>query len=124
MTNTETLKTYNEWRRGAKIPQPNPADIGIAIDGVLNELEELRANNNELRDSFKDALWFLGCNMDTSKYKKVLEQYPAQSLADIKAQAVIEASSYKNFNGSIFSAVQVITVPDLIEYANKLKGGE
>lgn len=119
MTNTETLKTYNEWRRGADIPQPNPTDIGIAIDGVLSELDELRANNNELRDSFKDALWFLGCHIDTSKYKKVLEQYPAQSLADIKAQAIIEAAEKLFSYGCDADAKN-----SLEEYANKLKGGE
>jgi hypothetical protein len=28
----ELLKTYNRWRRGEDIPQPNPVEIGKAID--------------------------------------------------------------------------------------------
>jgi hypothetical protein len=29
-----TLTKYNEWRRGANIPQPAPASIGRAIESV------------------------------------------------------------------------------------------
>jgi len=29
------LENYNEWRRGAEIPQPNPTEIGLAIDFIL-----------------------------------------------------------------------------------------
>ena len=34
------LKLFNEWRRGAEIPQPHPADIGKAIDVAIKELEK------------------------------------------------------------------------------------
>jgi hypothetical protein len=34
-----TLETYNSWRRGAEIEQPNPTEIGEAIDIVLTELK-------------------------------------------------------------------------------------
>src|SRR5690606_40353285 len=39
----EILKKYNEWRRGGEGPQPNPTEIGIAIDAVL-------AGNKSLED--------------------------------------------------------------------------
>lgn len=43
MTTTDAitlLRTYNQWRRGAEnIEQPNPTEIGIALDIVLNALE-------------------------------------------------------------------------------------
>lgn len=35
----KTLTTYNKWRRGAEIPQPNPTEIGLAIDKILKELK-------------------------------------------------------------------------------------
>jgi|AntRauTorckE6833_2_1112554.scaffolds.fasta_scaffold07802_3 hypothetical protein len=33
------LHRYNEWRRGAEQEMENPADIGIAIDCVLDAVE-------------------------------------------------------------------------------------
>lgn len=35
----ETLKEYNDWRRGADLPQPAPAVIGLAIDNAIHLLE-------------------------------------------------------------------------------------
>lgn len=34
------LKNYNKWRRGAEIPQPDPKELGIAIDEILNYFEK------------------------------------------------------------------------------------
>ena len=34
------LKEYNEWRRGAEIPMPEPKIIGEAIDTVIKFCEE------------------------------------------------------------------------------------
>lgn len=34
----ETLINFNKWRRGADIPQPNPEEIGLAIDLLIEEL--------------------------------------------------------------------------------------
>ena len=31
----KTLKSYNKWRRGAEIPQPDNKKVGIAIDTIL-----------------------------------------------------------------------------------------
>lgn len=33
------LFNYNRWRRGAEIEQPNPTQIGIAIDTIINYLD-------------------------------------------------------------------------------------
>jgi len=38
----ETLKKYNEWRRGADIAQPCPREICNAIDAVIAEMTNLR----------------------------------------------------------------------------------
>ena len=35
------LKRYNKWRRGAEIMQPNPTELGIAIDIVIASIENV-----------------------------------------------------------------------------------
>jgi len=37
------LITYNDWRRGDEIPMPDPKQIGIAIDTVVNAWKERNA---------------------------------------------------------------------------------
>lgn len=37
MNTIKQLETYNQWRRGADIPQPNPTELGLAIDRVILE---------------------------------------------------------------------------------------
>ena len=39
----DILRKYNEWRRGAETEQENPIAIGIAIDLVLNYIDEMRS---------------------------------------------------------------------------------
>ena len=36
----QILTAHNEWRRGAEIYMINPAQVGIAIDVILNELKD------------------------------------------------------------------------------------
>ncbi len=36
----EVLKHFNKWRRGAKMPMPNPKEIGIALDTAIKVLEK------------------------------------------------------------------------------------
>lgn len=37
------LRRYNEWRRGADIPQPSPSEIGEDIDAAAYILEVVGA---------------------------------------------------------------------------------
>ena len=37
----ELLRNYNRWRRGAEIPQPNPTEIGVAINTLIEEYIKL-----------------------------------------------------------------------------------
>jgi len=71
MTTTDAitlLRTYNKWRRGDEsIEQPNPTEIGVAIDTVLNSLENAtqdhaQADTDTLRalKERNDALLQLG----------------------------------------------------------------
>ncbi|MGB2272517.1 MAG: hypothetical protein ACPH15_05805 [Pseudomonadales bacterium] len=41
----QTLKTHNEWRRGAEIDILEPRLIGIAIDVILEHLKEREQND-------------------------------------------------------------------------------
>jgi hypothetical protein len=37
----EILKTYNQWRRSVDVPMPNPKQIGLAIDLIIAEIENV-----------------------------------------------------------------------------------
>ena len=44
MTPTEAaaiLRQFNVWRRGADVPQPDPREIGKAIDAAIEMIERL-----------------------------------------------------------------------------------
>lgn len=36
------LTNYQKWRRGADIPAPNPASIGLCLDNVIRHLRSIR----------------------------------------------------------------------------------
>ena len=36
------IVNYQKWRRGANIEQPNPTEIGEAIDGAIRELRNFQ----------------------------------------------------------------------------------
>ena len=36
------LHYFQKWRRGANIKQPNPTEIGKAIDGAIRELRSFQ----------------------------------------------------------------------------------
>jgi hypothetical protein len=41
------IKNYQAWRRGAEIPQPNPTEIGIALDKLIAYCEMcMKLNEN------------------------------------------------------------------------------
>ena len=47
------LRRYNEWRRGADIPQPGPSEIGADIDAAADALDDLAALVVRLARSLK-----------------------------------------------------------------------
>lgn len=136
MTNTQTLKTYNEWRRGADIPQPNPADIGIAIDGVLSELEELKQQvgilasfplkiRMECRKRIKDANGDEFAAMVLDSASAALNRSSGeQALADIKAQAVMQFTEHVKYTFEGIMSDDALIDFGCEHIANKLKGGE
>ena len=45
------LRAFNEWRRGdEEIPQPDPREIGEAIDAAIEMIERMKAYETALRD--------------------------------------------------------------------------
>lgn len=44
----EFLKTFNQWRRGAEIPQPNPTEIGINIHYITTIMDKLIEEHPEI----------------------------------------------------------------------------
>lgn len=152
MTNTETLKTYNEWRRGADIPQPSPADIGNAIDGVLSELDELKQSVGilasfplkirlECRKRIKDANGDEFAAMVLDSASAALNRSSGeQALADIKADAESKGAIklLSGLTGNVSNLIKdaedsgnqglllcLMFMQRMIEeYANKLKGDE
>lgn len=44
----ELLRNYNRWRRGAEIPQPNPTEIGIAINTLIEGYIELSTERDAI----------------------------------------------------------------------------
>ena len=36
------LHSYQKWRRGANIQQPDPKEVGRAIDGAVRELQNFQ----------------------------------------------------------------------------------
>jgi hypothetical protein len=44
----EFLRDYNRWRRGAEIPQPNPTEIGVAINTLIEEYIKLSNERDQI----------------------------------------------------------------------------
>lgn len=42
----EYLEYYNQWRRGAEIPQPDTTELGIFIDEAVKMLKEYEKIRN------------------------------------------------------------------------------
>lgn len=56
------LQQFNDWRRGAESPQPDPIAVGLAIDAaieMLNRLEsaEKEAAINKAKHKTPDCYW-------------------------------------------------------------------
>ena len=46
-TAAEILTAFNNWRRGAEIPQPDPTEIGQAIDAAIEALKSPKGDAND-----------------------------------------------------------------------------
>ena len=65
----EFLRDYNRWRRGAEIPQPNPTEIGIAINTLIEEYIKL---SNEKDAIFSEILDLIVSSAASARTKSVL----------------------------------------------------
>ncbi len=90
--------------------------------------DELRASNERLKTALNltlvDACNDYSCSEDFhDAMYEVLHETPAQTLADIRAEAVM--SILDNVNDfEAFGSPKMMEVRDIIEYANKIKGCE
>ena len=39
----EQVKEYQAWRRGAETPQPNPTQLGIAIEILIENVKRIKS---------------------------------------------------------------------------------
>lgn len=68
----EIVKLHNQWRKGADIPMENPTRLGMALDLVVHELEDLYKKQNNLlgikldiiENYTKDRISILGSQID------------------------------------------------------------
>ena len=52
---TTALRQFNDWRRGADVLQPNPRELGMAIDAAI-EMIESAEEDRALCDKLADIL--------------------------------------------------------------------
>lgn len=52
MTQSEQLRQYNAWRRGAETDMPQPTEIGELIDGAADRLEVLEREHQEFFENW------------------------------------------------------------------------
>jgi len=106
MNPIETLKYHNKWRRNGEGEMCNPAELGVAIDTVIADYEVMQKQDDELRayaNRLANALVICDAQHDGSYIgvglvREVLDESPAQSLADIRAKAIggfIDAFRYE-----------------------------
>ena len=84
MTPTETaakLRQFNDWRRGADIPQPDPREISEAIDAAVEMIERLEAAEKEV-GSWKGLAQQFGNEADElrAKVAEMRQQEPVASV--------------------------------------------
>lgn len=48
------LHSYQKWRRGANIQQPDPTEIGRAIDGAIRELRNFQRVKIWMKNNVKN----------------------------------------------------------------------
>ena len=75
MTPTETaakLRQYNQWRRGnlEGMPQPDPREIGEAIDAAVEMIERMR----EIEVALREIAWSNDSAWQADRARSVLEE--------------------------------------------------
>jgi hypothetical protein len=59
----ETLRRFNQWRRGDEsIEQPDPTEIGVAIDNAINLIKQRDMLAEALRNAEPHMRHNLNCN--------------------------------------------------------------
>jgi len=128
----EYINFLNQSTKGIKMIKPPSPKQELEFSKVLhNRIEELEKERNELKaqveqlhKGFSDLQ---SCHLNSEYYKTlskirvIFNATPAKCLAEIKAQAVIDAIDAHKNNLLTFDFNTAIRVTDLIKYANKLR---
>lgn len=150
MNPIETLKYHNKWRRNGEGEMCNPAELGVAIDTVIADYEVMQKQNDELRAKIADiqSKWEFASSDISSLFKTqpmnqndgsfaidgqschdlftAIVSTPAQSLADIRAEAVMDFMKDSGIEESKLSGVKfkLGNIYKLAQdYANRIKEG-
>ena len=106
-----------------KTPQESMAESLVATLKLLREQEQINEQLKAQVDAFRE---FAELIVEWKEYgfrqaKILLDSTPSQHLAEIKAQAVIDAIDAHKNKLLTFDFDTAIRVTDLIKYANKLR---
>ena len=65
------LRQFNEWRRGDEdIPQPDPREIGEAIDAAIEMIERMR----DVEVALREIVWSNDSKWQADRARSVLEK--------------------------------------------------
>ena len=93
-----------------------------AVEEMDRENNELKARVNHLESAMKQDIHKTG---DNFRLQSALDESPAQSLADIKADAINELIKEKSYNASIDGiATSIIDADGATKYADKLRASK
>ncbi len=68
---TNILRQFNEWRRGDEdIPQPDPREIGEAIDAAVEIVERMR----DVEVALREIVWSNDSKWQADRARSVLEK--------------------------------------------------
>ena len=73
MTPAETttiLRQFNEWRRGADVPQPKPREIGEAIDAAIEMIERM----GRIETALREIEWSNDSDWQEDRARSVMEE--------------------------------------------------
>lgn len=129
MNSIETLKRFNEWRRGSDTEMQNLTTLGKAIDTVIADFEAMQKQNDELRaklSKMEDLAFILENSIDESadiaKIVSAAYELPDIHLADIRAEAV-ESILNLDFDCETANSDVAYSSTTIQDHANRIKEG-
>ena len=86
----ETLRRFNQWRRGDEsIEQPDPTEIGVAIDNAINLIKQ----RDTLAEACRKLMKVVGAP-DTNEWQEI-EECDAAYLTGKQALTAVKGYSHE-----------------------------